>query len=392
MRWRRHAFVTAFARDPSVATLGIIDNDRVIRRGLPFIVSSLACVVAVVVHAQTSPATSDPLARAIAEASSTFAAESSSDQLWTDAKAGIETSLNDARRALEAGRRWFALERLAQARQSLLATRFALQHPAERADLAAFEREWTRLGETLGGTPIAVGPLDTIRPAALRALAEVAAPQVRINYDAGLEYGRNTQPEYGLYYVGVADAQQQFVRLARTLTSPAADGRTAPRLRSIADEIAVVQRDLLSMYRPPASTERHSEFIVASSALKEARQYDALGLRHAALLRLLQASQRTAMLHVTGDGDNAAIAGQLKALRTRLASGGVDNSIGLLMLERAEAALDTNTAVGRQTALAIATDTLPRYFAALEPARPATTPRGTAAPIVTVTLVRWPFT
>ena len=135
-----------------------------------------------------------------------------------------------------------------------------------------------------------------MRPAALRALAEAAMPQVRINYDAGLEYGRNTEPQYGLYYVGVADAQHQFVALARTLTAPAADGRAAPRLRSIADEIAAVQRDLLSMYRPPASTERHSEFIVASSALKEARQYDASGLRYAALLRLLQATQRTAML------------------------------------------------------------------------------------------------
>ena len=34
----------------------------------------------------------------------------------------------------------------------------------------------------------------------------------------------------------------------------------------------------------------------------------------------------------------------------------MDHSIGLLMLERAEAALDTNTAVGRQTAEAIVTD------------------------------------
>src|SRR5207342_3477471 len=104
---------------------------------------------------------------------------------------------------------------------------------------------------------------------------------------AGLEYGRNTQPEYGLYYVGVADAQHQFVNLARTLTLAAGESRAAPPLRSIADEIAAIQRDLLSLYRPPASTDRHSEFIVASSALKEARQYDASGLRCAAVLRFL---------------------------------------------------------------------------------------------------------
>jgi len=40
-------------------------------------------------------------------------------------------------------------------------------------------------------------------------------------------------------------------------------------------------------------------------------------------------------------------------------------------------------------AVSIATDVLPRYFAALGPARPAP-PK--PAPTVTVTLVRWPFT
>jgi hypothetical protein len=365
----------------------------VITHRLPVVAGSvavLACITVVAGRAQNPPTTSDPLARVLAESSSALAAETSTDQLWTDAKAGIETSLRDAERALGAGRRWFALERLAQARQSLLATQFALHHPGERRDLAAFEREWTRLGTTLGSTAPAAAPLDTVRPAALRALAEVAMPQVRINYDAGLEYGRNTQPEYGLYYVGVADAQRQFVALARTVSEP--DARTAPQLRTIADEIASVQHDLLSLYRPPASTERHSEFIVASSALKEARQYDASGLRYAALLRLLQATQRTAMLRNTTDPDAATLKTQLKTLRTRLESGGVDHSIGLLMLERAEAALDTDTAVGRQTARAIATDALPRYFAALEAPRPPTTPRNAGTPTVTVTLVRWPFT
>jgi hypothetical protein len=343
-------------------------------------------------HAQAPAPPGDPLSRAVTEAAAALAAETSTERLWTDAKAGIETSVTDAQRALAAGRRWVALERLAQARQALLATRFALGHPAERADLAAFEREWTRLDATLGAAAPAPAPLDTIRPAALRAMAEAALPQVRINYDAGLEYGRNTQPEYGLYYVGVADAQQQFVALARRLTSSTDSARTAPPLRSIAGEIAAVQHDLLSLYRPPASTERHSEFIVASAALKEARHYDASGLRYAALLRLLQATQRTAMLRLAGERDGAAIANQVKGLRARLEGGRVDHSIGLLMLERAETALDTSTAPGRQAAEAIVSDAMPRYFAALEPARLSTAPRGAATPAVTVTLVRWPFT
>ena len=113
-------------------------------------VSLTACAAAVASHAQTSSTPSDPIARAVAEAASAFAAEKSTETLWTEAQAGIEAGLTDAQRALAVGRRWLALERLAQARQSMLATQFALRHPAERGDLATFEREWKRLGGTLG--------------------------------------------------------------------------------------------------------------------------------------------------------------------------------------------------------------------------------------------------
>jgi hypothetical protein len=265
-----------------------------------------------------------------------------------------------------------------------------LDHPAERKDLAAFEREWTRRGATLAAAASKVLPLTSIQPALVRALAEVATAQVRINYDAGLEYGRNTQPEYGLYYVGVADAQRQFITLARGLTPARPDGRTAPRLRSVAADIAVVQRDLLSLYQPPASVDRHAEFIVASSALKEARQYDAEGLRYAALLRFLQGTQRTAMLQRSAPSDTDAVAKQIASFRLRLDEGRIDHSIGLLFVERAEVALDTKTAVGFLTAATVAMDVLPRYFAAIEAAQ--TTTRAAAAPLATVTLVRWPFT
>ena len=341
---------------------------------------------------QTSPAGGDPLARAIADMATAVANEKSTDQLWTEAKATVETNLKDAQTAMAAGRRWFALERLAQARQAWLAIRFTLTYPAERANLAAFERQWTSLGTTLGAAAPTTPAFDAMRPAALRALAEIASPQVRINYDAALEYGRNTQPEYGLYYLGVADAQRQFITLARTLTPSGPVERTPP-LRSIAADIAAVQADLLAMYQPPASVDRHSEFIVASSALKEARQYDAQGLRYGALVKFLQGAQRTAMLHTGASTNPTAVATQIKEFRARVEAGRVDHSIALLFLERAETAIDLNTSVGLQTAAAMTTDVLPRYFAAIEPPPPVSpTARPAAAASVTVTLVRWPFT
>jgi hypothetical protein len=70
--------------------------------------------------------------------------------------------------------------------------------------------------------------------------------------------------------------------------------------------------------------------------------------------------------------------------------GTADHSLGRFFVERAYSALATTPgAVGDAVAAAIAMDVLPRYFSALEAARP-------AAPVqparVTVTLVRWPFT
>jgi hypothetical protein len=62
---------------------------------------------------------------------------------------------------------------------------------------------------------------------------------------------------------------------------------------------------------------------------------------------------------------------------------GVDPSLARLFLETAE-----SEGAG-PIASAIVADVLPRYFAALEPAR-ALPPR--PAPRATVTLVRWPYT
>ena len=350
-----------------------------------------ACLLAAALSAQTGP---DPLTRAIADLAALVAAEPAQDQLWIDNKVGVETAIKDAQASIAAGRRWFALERLSAARQSYLATMFTIKHAAERKDLAAFEREWTRLGQTLGAAAPAPAPIGGAMPSATRALVEVAQAQIRINYDAGLEYGRNTQPEFGLYYVGVGDAQRQFVGLARTLTPAGAAARVAPAMRSLAGDIATVQHDLLGLYRPPASIDRHSEFIAASSALKEARQYDSDGRRYGAMLKFLQGAMRTAMLrNGTTPADPAAVTAQLTEFRARLTSGRVDHSLGLYFVERAEAALDNATLGGPPVAAAVVTDVLPRYFAALVPLRPvAARTRAAAAAPVTVTLVRWPFT
>lgn len=322
-----------------------------------------------------------------AEAKDQIAAEI--ERLSADPKAEqIRPVLGRAEDDLRQGRRALAMQRLLNAREALAQSAYmGARSAAERKEVAGFEAEWTRIGKTLRadlGDPSAA-TLEGVEPAALRSLGEAALPQVRVYYHASLEYGRNTTPESGLHYLGAAQAQREVVAASQALSSPS--GRRAPAVRSLEPELDALQGDLLAAYRPPASIERHREFIVASSTLKEARELDAAGLRYGALLRYLQAAQLVAPLR-PGHAQPSRLAGEaltarLRELDGRLSAAETDHSLGRLFLETAQAE------PGGLDAAVIAQDVLPRYFAALEPAPPRT-PR--PAPQLTVTLVRWPYT
>jgi len=176
----------------------------------------------------------------------------------------------------------------------------------------------------------------------------------------------------------------------RAFAAPA--GRAAPPLRSIHPELEALENDMVAVYRPPLSIDHHGEFIAASSSLKEARELDAAGLYHGALLRYLQAEQLFAPLRPSNPPPLAAeaLTRKLEEHADRLKAGGIDHSLGEMFLELAEAEV-ANAPQGTSPAGAslLATDVLPRYFAALAPA-PQETPR--PAPQLAVTLVRWPYT
>ncbi len=337
--------------------------------------------------------TDDPLGSEIERWSAYLRGNPSTDEIWTQVKESSGPALGRTAEALHDGRRLLALQRLDAAREGLAASRYLDRLPPEkRNDPAAFEAEWARLGKTMRNdleSPSSAA-FDGVQPAAVRALAEAAAPQVRIYYEASLEYGRNTMAINGLFYLGAAQAQRDFAALCRSLSSPST-GR-APPMRALGTEMDALERDLLAVYRPPVSIDRHTEFILASGRLKEARELDAAGLRYGELLRYLEAALRFAPLRPAPAPalEPSALEARLRDLESRLAADGLDHSLGRLFLEAAQADLAAPApGKGPVIAAAIAADVLPRYLAALEPARPAA-PR--PSPRVTVTLVRWPYT
>jgi hypothetical protein len=341
----------------------------------------------------------DPLKAVVERWKAYLRDNTSANPDWTQIKGSVQPGLERAEQAVRDGRRLLALVRLAPVQENLGANEYMMSRPDSARDVRGFEREWERMGgvlrEYLSAEPAV--SLSAIRPAAARAVAEAAAAKVRIYYDASLDYGRNTAPQYGLFYLGAAQAQRDVVELSRGYGRSTGEARmrAAPPLRSLRPELDALEGDLLRAYRPPASVDRHSDFIAASAALKEARELDALALRHGALLRYLQAAARVAPIRADPLPvlEAPALAERLRDLDSRLsgqdAGRPADHTIARVLLEQAQAEAASAAAGRSPSASVIVTDVAPRYFAALGPAAPsppASTPR------VTVTLVRWPYT
>jgi hypothetical protein len=198
-------------------------------------------------------------------------------------------------------------------------------------------------GATLGAAAPKPAPLSPAIPSAARALAEVALPQVRINYDAGLEYGRNTQPEFGLYYVGVGDAQRQFVSMLRGLvpaTSPARTRAAAPLDRVGDRRRAVRSPGALPAAHGDRSPQRvHRRELGAQRSAAVRRRRPARTARCSSSCRGRCAPQSCAT--PTRLPIPATLATQLTEFRARLIGGRIDHSIGTFFVERAEAALES---------------------------------------------------
>lgn len=314
----------------------------------------------------------DPLAAELARWTKVLDQAPADDKLWEDARPALQPILAEASAALEAGHRRLAFYRLAQAHEDLVSLQYVgALDPAVRASLTSLESEWTARKDELSRPPSA----DAVRPALGRALAEVAAFQSAVYAKTSVDYARSTTAESGYYLLGAALANRELVALGTRLS--AADG-TLPAVRDIQPDIEALRGELLAAYKPPASIDRHREFISASAALKEASELNAAGLRYAALLRYLVGVQRVAPLVANGPSG----ARSLAAWESELSKGALDHSIGRLFLELA--------AEGDEPVKAtVAGQVLPRYARALEPATPS--PAGNPAS-VTVTLVRWPYT
>lgn len=349
-----------------------------------------AVVVAAWLGSGCAPAAApDRLSDGIARTREAIAADTTSDPLAREVREVARPVVERSAAALQSGRRELALFELARAMPLVDALGWMAAHRAAAASMDALEAEWKRMDAALAPAPAANTAPPRVRAALAGALAEAALPQARIYYDASLDYARSTAPDAGLFYMGQASAQQAFAAFAAGLRERS-QGAT-PAFRGIAGDLDDLEGEMLAAYRPPRSIEQHPRFIAAASALKEARELDALGLRRGALLRYLQSALRVQpLLDHPPRFDAHETPARLDSFATRLDRDRMDHGIGRLFLELARADLEDTTAEAtHEVAAGVANAVLPRYLAALRPAAPRPAP---PEPRVTVTLVRWPYT
>ncbi|MGH9857961.1 MAG: hypothetical protein ACRD4B_08965, partial [Acidobacteriota bacterium] len=237
---------------------------------------------------QAFSTTEDPIAQEIVRWKTFLNTNNSTSENWPGIRDGSRPLLERAENALKAGRRNLALHILAATRTNLAAQKYVDEHHVTAAtELSALEQEWTRVGHTLQ-SPERPAVLDRLT-ASVRAVAEAALSEIKVYYDASLEYGKNTMPEYGFFYIGLSQGQLEFFRFLQKIDDQ--KSLAIPKLPGLKAQIQELEDQLLAAYKPPVSIDQHPNFIRASGLIKQAHELYASGYELGALYRILYARQ-----------------------------------------------------------------------------------------------------
>lgn len=308
----------------------------------------------------------------------------------------LTETLSQAKKALDAGLEFTALEKLGQAEEYLQGARIAAdQAEAVGNNLQAFENEWGKAELQLASTGKDVSQHKwNNTPAALRALAETAQTKSMPLLEGGRGFAISTKPGDGLFYMGQAQGAMAFAKFVASMNQPGK--KPELHLRSLLPELQRLQEKTNAAFQPPKSIDQHPRFIALNSTLKLADELDANKSYAGALYQYLEAVRLFGMLDATLPDAAAqeplkqSIALKLKELR----SSQRDDSIAQILLERAQSYV-SHTDGSKTTddewraSQVILTQVLPAYSEALKAAAPLQARSGKH---VTVTLVRWPYT
>lgn len=312
------------------------------------------------------------------------------DDYWKDLAGLVLPSLDRADKALRAGDVYYSLEELGRARVLLNSYENTKQSPEVlKQGLKGFEAAWRQTSAELANADRDVQKRDWRgKPAVLRALAESAQGRSLTLVEASRAYANVTDPKAGYYYLGEAKAQSEFARFCYSLDLPSEGLQFAAH--SVRPQIERLQDEINAAFVPPRSIERHRDFILLNSTLKVAGELDAGKLYAGALYLYLSAVQQLARINAAAQTPAAQQFQQRIAdAGKRLGAAKRDDSIARLFLQRAEFLATEKENDSQTKAAVIIEKVLPAYYAA---DKAVASGQQKAANLVTVTLVRWPYT
>lgn len=325
------------------------------------------------------------LSTEIKQLRATAAAQPANDELWKDLHGDVDALLNRADGAISANRLYLGLDLIGYAQRLIQSfqntqtkTPFQAAYDKERPvlislDAKARQRDWSTA------------------PAAMRALAESAEGQALTLVDASKAYAEVTSPTSGFFYLGEAKADEQFAGWVHALQVK----RTGKpfHARDLSVELDALQQKVTAAFKPPASIDKHSEFIRLNSMLKTATELNAAGLHFGAAYQYLAAIQQFGMTEdaTPSPEQQSKLREELAAARATYSKSPDDDSLALMFVERAEEKLAgaDKKPPDAKAAAAIVHNALPAY-ARLKTAAPSAPSKPTSE--VVLTLVRWPYT
>ncbi len=294
----------------------------------------------------------------------------------------LRALLDDAEDQLKQGRTLAALESLSSAGPGVRALASAGSGWDDTGKgagkhLDALANEWEEAGRRLKAdrSKFPANPPKG-ESAFVRALAEQSIGQIDEHYAVAKDYGRESGVSAGAYYLGRAEGQLAWALTLSRL--PGDSEKAALRLTSLKAPLATLEDDIVEAYAKPGSTAQHTNFILANSSLKLAKELEQHELRFGALLTLLRSlfALSLATLPAPAVDQETDLAERASEFEKRFAASKRDDSIGAAQVEKARISLEKARAGGgsgereRLRAAALLRVVVPRYLEITEGMNP----------------------
>jgi hypothetical protein len=266
---------------------------------------------------------------------------------FKDQREQVLRALTDVEAAARDGQSYLALYRLQSLWTNIQPSEYARSRAAvTKEGLPGFERAWRRLAPELKTMDAAIDQSMHARlPQAIRGLIEISRTKSRAYYESSRPFGEDTGIRWGLYYMGVANAQLDFALLCLKLDF--SSQRSALPFRSLGPELQTLDARVTEVYKQRDSPELVEEFIALSSNMEFANQLEKQGRHDGALIAYLDAVLKLGLLETSAPSPDgaAALGARLDEMVVRHWPSDTDNSVGMIYSTMARRALSHTATV-----------------------------------------------